>query len=246
MSKSPAIIYTLTDEAPALATHSLLPIIRAFAAPAEVPVEVRDISLAGRILANFPEFLTPEQRLDDALAELGALTQHPEANIIKLPNVSASLPQLEAAIAELQSKGFALPDYPEEPKNDAERDIQARYGKVKGSAVNPVLREGNSDRRAPKAVKNYARKNPGRMGVWADDSKTHIATMGGGDFRANEKSIVIDAATTARIEHIDAKGTVTVLKDGLELLAGEVLDATFMSSSCGRFRPARTALACST
>ncbi len=229
MSDSPSIVYTLTDEAPALATASLLPIIRAFAAPAGVPIEIRDISLAGRIIANFPEGLTEEQRTGDALAGLGALALTPEANIVKLPNVSASLPQLQAAIAELQSKGYSLPDYPEDPTTDAERDVQARYDRVKGSAVNPVLREGNSDRRAPRAVKEYAQNNPHRMGAWAADSKTHVATMSGGDFFANEKSVTLDGATTARIEHVASDGSVTVLKDGLDLLAGEIFDGTFMS-----------------
>jgi len=229
MSKSPAIIYTLTDEGPALATHSLLPILRAFAAPAGVSIELRDISLAGRILAAFPDRLTDEQRVDDALAELGQLTQSPEANIIKLPNISASVPQMNAAIAELQSKGYDLPDYPEEPANDAEHDAKARYDKVKGSAVNPVLREGNSDRRAPRAVKEYARNNPHRMKPWAEGSKTHVATMSCGDFRANEKSVTVPAETTARIEHVANHGTVTVLKDGLALEAGEIIDGTFMS-----------------
>ncbi len=229
MSESPAIIYTLTDEAPALATHSLLPILRAFAAPAGVAVELRDISLSGRILAVFPQRLTDEQRVDDALAELGELATQPEANIIKLPNISASIPQLKAAIAELQSKGFDLPEYPAEPQDDTERDTKARYDRVKGSAVNPVLREGNSDRRAPRAVKQYARDNPHRMKAWSSESKTHVATMSAGDFCANETSVTVDAETTVRIEHVAADGTVTVLKDGIELLAGEIMDATFMS-----------------
>jgi isocitrate dehydrogenase len=231
MSQSPPIIYTWTDEAPALATHSFLPIIRAFAAAANVPIETRDISLSGRILAVFPEQLDADQRVVDGLSELGRLVKTPEANIIKLPNISASLPQLKAAIAELQAKGYALPDYPEEPKTNEERAIQARYDKLKGSAVNPVLREGNSDRRAPKAVKEYARQNPHRMGAWADDSKTHVSTMSSGDFRHNEKSATVDAATTARIEHVAADGTTTVLKDGIELQAGELIDGTFMSKN---------------
>ena len=188
------IIYTQTDEAPALATCSFFPIIEAFAHAAGVEVATRDISLAGRILAVFPDFLTPEQRVPDDLAELGELTLRPEANIIKLPNISASLPQLNAAIAELQSKGYALPDYPDAPLTDAEQDIKVRYDKVKGSAVNPVLREGNSDRRAPKAVKEYARKQPHSMGAWSADSKTHASTMGHDDFRANEQSVTMDAA----------------------------------------------------
>ena len=229
MSQSPPIIYTWTDEAPALATHAFLPIIRAFAAATGVPVETRDISLAGRILAAFPERLSAEQREPDGLAELGELVKTPEANVIKLPNISASIPQMKAAIAELQAKGYALPDYPEEPRNDEEREIQARYDKVKGSAVNPVLREGNSDRRAPKAVKEYARKNPHRMGAWSRDSQTHVATMGAGDFRHNEKSVTIEAATTARIEHVAKGGEVTVLKEGIALEAGDVIDGTFMS-----------------
>jgi isocitrate dehydrogenase len=231
MSQSPPIIYTITDEAPALATRSLLPIIRAFAGAAEVPVETRDISLAGRIIAVFPERLTAEQRIGDALSELGELALTPEANIIKLPNISASIPQMKACIAELQSKGYDLPDYPEEPQNDDERAIKARYDKVKGSAVNPVLREGNSDRRAPRAVKEYARNNPHRMGKWSPESRTHVATMSAGDFRHNEKSVTVGEATTARIEHVAADGTVTVLKDGLDLLAGEVIDSSFMSKN---------------
>jgi isocitrate dehydrogenase len=229
MSQPPSIIYTWTDEAPALATYSFLPIIRAFAAAAEVPVETRDISLAGRILAAFPERLTDEQQIADGLGELGELVTTPEANVIKLPNISASIPQMKAAIAELQAKGYALPGYPEEPSDDEEREIQARYDKIKGSAVNPVLREGNSDRRAPKAVKDYAKQNPHRMGVWADDSKTHVSTMSSGDFRRNELSVTLDAETTARIEHVAADGSTTLLKDGIALQAGEVLDATFMS-----------------
>jgi isocitrate dehydrogenase len=222
------IIYTHTDEAPLLATYSFLPIIAAYAAKAGVDVETRDISLAGRIIALFPERLTDEQRLDDALAELGELATKPEANIIKLPNVSASVPQLKTAIAELRSQGYDLPDYPESPDNDEERDIRARYDKVKGSAVNPVLREGNSDRRAPAAVKNYARKHPHRMGAWTPESKTNVATMGERDFFSNEASVVIEADDTLRIEHVAADGTVTVLKDSLPVLAGEVVDGTFM------------------
>ena len=231
MSQSPSIIYTWTDEAPALATHSLLPILRAFAGAAGVPVETADISLAGRILAVFPDHLEEAQRIPDGLAELGELVKTPEANVIKLPNISASIPQLKAAIAELQSKGFALPDYPEEPADDAEREIKARYDKVKGSAVNPVLREGNSDRRAPKAVKEYARKNPHRMGEWPQGSKTHVSTMRGGDFCHNETSVTLEAPTTARIEHVPSGGAPTVLKDGIALQAGEVMDATFMSKN---------------
>ncbi len=231
MSQSPPIIYTWTDEAPALATHSFLPIIRAFAGATGVPVETRDISLAGRILAVFPDALSPEQRVDDGLAELGALVKTPEANVIKLPNISASVPQMKACIAELQAKGFALPDYPEEPQNDEERKIKATYDTVKGSAVNPVLREGNSDRRAPNAVKEFARQNPHRMGAWEAGSKTHVATMSDGDFRHNEKSVTVDGDTTVSIVHTASDGTKTTLKKGIALLAGEVMDATRMSRS---------------
>jgi len=229
MTQKPTILYTKTDEAPLLATYSLLPILRAFTAPAGIAVELPDISLAARILANFPEALTEDQRVDDALAELGRLAKTPEANIIKLPNVSASVPQMKAAVAELQAKGFAVPDYPEEPKTDEERAIAQRYSKIKGSAVNPVLREGNSDRRAPHAVKEYARANPHPMGAWSSDSKTHVSTMIAGDFFHNEKSITLPAATTVRIEHVAKDGTTTVLKDGLALLEGEILDGTYMS-----------------
>lgn len=229
MSKSPSIIYTWTDEAPALATHAFLPVVRAFAGATGVPVETRDISLAGRILALFPDVLDEEQRVSDDLAELGRLVETPEANIIKLPNVSASIPQMKACIAELQAKGYGLPDYPEEPADDEERAIQARYDKAKGSAVNPVLRQGNSDRRAPKAVKDFARAHPPRMRAWPEVSKTHVSTMSEGDFRANETSTTLAAATTAKIEHVAADGTVTVLMESLPLQEGEVLDATFMS-----------------
>lgn len=229
MNEKPTIIYTQTDEAPALATYSLLPIIQAFATHAGVSVETRDISLAGRIVSAFPEFLTEEQRIGDALAELGALATTPEANIIKLPNISASVPQLKAAIAELQAKGYAIPDYPEEAETAEDKAIQARYGKIKGSAVNPVLREGNSDRRAPSAVKQYARENPHSMGAWSSESESHVSTMDSGDFRSNERSVTIPAATTARIEHVADGGTVTLLKGGLSLLAGEVIDGTVMS-----------------
>ncbi|ACB76412.1 NADP-dependent isocitrate dehydrogenase [Opitutus terrae] len=229
MSATPTIIYTKTDEAPALATYSLLPIVQAFTKHAGIAVETRDISLAGRILAAFSDLLPANQRVADALAELGALTLKPEANIIKLPNISASVPQLKEAIAELQAKGFALPDYPESPKSDAEKDAKARYDRVKGSAVNPVLREGNSDRRAPKAVKDYARKHPHSMGAWSPTSKTRVATMGRDDFYANEKSVTVPAATTVRIEFESTDGKVTVLKDKLALLAGEIIDGTFMS-----------------
>ncbi|MEZ4415449.1 MAG: NADP-dependent isocitrate dehydrogenase [Gemmatimonadota bacterium] len=229
MSKAPSILYTWTDEAPALATHAFLPVIRAFAGAAGVPVETRDISLAGRILAVFADRLREDQRIPDDLAELGRLVETPEANIIKLPNVSASIPQMKACIAELQAKGYALPAYPAEPADDAEREIRARYDRAKGSAVNPVLRQGNSDRRAPKSVKDFARAHPPRMRPWPEDSRTHVATMGEGDFRANERSVTLEAATTARIEHVAPDGAVTVLKDGLALKAGEVLDGTFLS-----------------
>jgi isocitrate dehydrogenase len=229
MAKADKIIYTKTDEAPMLATYSFLPIINAFTKAAGVTVELRDISLAGRVLAVFPEYLTVQQKQHDALAELGELAKTPEANIIKLPNISASIPQLKATIKELQSQGYKLPDYPEDPKDDKEKDIKARYDKVKGSAVNPVLREGNSDRRAPLSVKAYARKHPHKMGAWSPDSKTHVVHMKGGDFRSNEKSITLPAATTAKIEFVGADGKTTVLKDKVALQAGEVLDATFMS-----------------
>jgi isocitrate dehydrogenase len=224
------IIYTKTDEAPMLATYSLLPIINAFTKAAGVTVELRDISLAGRILAVFPEYLTPEQRVPDALSELGELAKMPEANIIKLPNISASIPQLKATIKELQSQGYKIPDYPEVPKDDKERDIKARYDKVKGSAVNPVLREGNSDRRAPLSVKQHARKHPHKMGPWTPGSKTHVAHMTKGDFRSNEKSTTVTEATDARIEFVAKDGKITVLKPKVPLQAGEVIDATFMSA----------------
>ncbi|HRI98555.1 MAG TPA: NADP-dependent isocitrate dehydrogenase, partial [Nocardioides sp.] len=223
------IIYTHTDEAPLLATYSFLPIIEAYAAKAGVGVETRDISLAGRILAQFPELLTAEQRVDDALTELGKLALEPAANIIKLPNISASVPQLKAAVKELQEQGYDLPDYPEDPQSDEERDIRARYDKVKGSAVNPVLREGNSDRRAPASVKAYAQAHPHRMGAWSSDSKTNVATMGEDDFRSNEQSVVIEADDTLRIEHEAADGTVTVLKPEVKVLAGEVVDGTYLN-----------------
>ncbi|MCY7400981.1 MAG: NADP-dependent isocitrate dehydrogenase [Nocardioides sp.] len=224
------IIYTHTDEAPLLATYSFLPIIAAYAKTAGVEVETRDISLAGRVLAQFPDRLSAEQRVDDALAELGELATRPEANIIKLPNISASIPQLKATITELQSQGYDLPAYPENPQTDEERETRARYDKVKGSAVNPVLREGNSDRRAPASVKNYARSHPHSMGAWSSDSKTSVATMSTGDFFSNEKSVVLDAGDTLSIVHVGADGTETVLKESLPVLAGEVVDATFMSA----------------
>ncbi|MEU7162470.1 NADP-dependent isocitrate dehydrogenase [Streptomyces chrestomyceticus] len=222
------IIYTHTDEAPALATYSFLPVIEAYASTAGVAVESRDISLAGRIIAGFPEWLQEEQRIDDALAELGELAKTPEANIIKLPNISASIPQLKAAVAELQEQGYALPDYPDDPKTDEERDIRARYDKVKGSAVNPVLREGNSDRRAPASVKNYAKANPHRMGAWSADSKTEVAHMSGDDFRSTEKSAVIAEDGTLRIELAGDDGSTTVLRESVPVLAGEVVDASVM------------------
>ncbi|MBI4000989.1 MAG: NADP-dependent isocitrate dehydrogenase [Nitrospira defluvii] len=228
-AKASKIIYTKTDEAPMLATYSFLPIINAFSKAAGMSVELRDISLAGRILAVFPEYLTPEQKQADALSELGELAKQPEANIIKLPNISASLPQLQAAIKELQGQGYKLPEYPENPKDDKEKDIKARYDKVKGSAVNPVLREGNSDRRAPLSVKAHTRKHPHKMGAWSSDSKTHVSHMKGGDFRSNEKSLTTTAATEARIEFVGQDGKTTVLKPKVALQAGEVVDATFMS-----------------
>ncbi len=231
MTKTAKIIYTMTDEAPFLATHSLLPIIQAYTGPAGIDIETRDISLAGRILANFPEYLKEDQRIGDALAELGELAKTPAANIIKLPNISASIPQLIAAIAELQSKGYTLPDYPDDPQTDEERKIKATYDKVKGSAVNPVLREGNSDRRAPKAVKNYAKKNPHSMGAWNSGSKTHVSTMSSGDFRNNEKSVTIAKEGQVSIVHTDVHGTKTVLKDKIAVQQGEIIDATLMQKS---------------
>lgn len=223
------IVYTKTDEAPALATRSFLPIVQAFTRSSGIAIETKDISLAVRILSAFPDVLTEDQKVADTLTELGELAKKPEANIIKLPNISASIPQLIDAIEELQAKGYKLPNYPDEPKNEAEKDIKSRYDKIKGSAVNPVLREGNSDRRAPKAVKNYARKNPHSMGAWSSDSKTHVATMSKGDFAHNEKSVTLSNATTVKIVHTDAKGNKTNLKEGLNLLNGEIIDATIMS-----------------
>ncbi|MDX6366610.1 MAG: isocitrate dehydrogenase, partial [Nocardioidaceae bacterium] len=222
------IIYTHTDEAPLLATYSFLPIVQAYAGQAGVAVETRDISLAGRIIAQFPDRLTDEQRQDDALAELGELATRPEANIIKLPNISASMPQLKAAIAELQSLGYDLPDYPDSPASNEEQDVRARYDKVKGSAVNPVLREGNSDRRAADSVKQYARNHPHSMGAWDPGSRTNVATMGSHDFKSNEKSVVIARDDALRIEHEASDGTVTVLKDSLSVLAGEIVDGTVL------------------
>ena len=228
MSESPTIIYTKTDEAPALATYSLLPVIKSFTRSSGIQVETRDISLSGRILANFPDYLKEEQRINDALAELGELAKTKEANIIKLPNISASVPQLKSAISELQQKGYNLPDYPEEPKGDEQKQIKIKYDKVKGSAVNPVLREGNSDRRAPKAVKEYARKNPHRMGEWSNDSKTRVETMGMDDFCANEKSITLSESKEYTIQFVDEEGSATQLKSSASLLNGEVIDATVM------------------
>jgi isocitrate dehydrogenase len=225
------IIYTHTDEAPMLATYSFLPIIEAFASTAGVEVETRDISLAGRIISVFGDYLTPEQQIGDALAELGELAKTPEANIIKLPNISASIPQLKAAIAELQGQGYNLPDYPDNPSSDEETAVRSRYDKIKGSAVNPVLREGNSDRRAPLSVKNYARQNPHSMGAWSADSKTNVATMGKDDFRSNEKSLVIDADGTIAIQLVREDGSVKVLKKAFPVLAGEVIDGTVMRAA---------------
>jgi len=229
MSTLPTILYTKTDEAPALATYSFLPIVQAFTKHAGIAVELRDISLVGRIISAFPEFLNEDQRIADALAELGAWTLQPEANIIKLPNISASMPQLKAAIAELQSKGYKLPDYPDAPQTEEEKEIRTRYDKIKGSAVNPVLREGNSDRRAPKAVKEYARQHPHSMGAWSADSKTSVGTMGANDFFSNEKSVTVDAATDVKIEFIGADGTTKILKEKTPLKAGEIIDSTVMS-----------------
>ena len=229
MSNTSTIIYTKTDEAPALATYSFLPIVKAFTKPSGVNVETKDISLANRILAVFPDFLKDNQKVSDDLALLGELVKKPEANIIKLPNISASIPQLKDAIEELQSKGYNLPNYPDEPKNDSEKDIKSRYDKIKGSAVNPVLREGNSDRRAPKAVKNYAKKNPHSMGAWSSDSKTHVATMDAGDFAHNEKSVTLNKATTVSIEFKGNNGNTEILKNNLNLLQGEIIDATVLS-----------------
>lgn len=231
MSHTPKIIYTKTDEAPALATRSLLPIIEAFTGSAGVEVETRDISLAGRIVSQFPERLTEEQCISDDLKELGELAKTPEANIIKLPNISASEPQLQAAIKELQDKGFNLPDYPKNPQNDEEKEIKAKYDKVKGSAVNPVLREGNSDRRAPKAVKEYARKHPHRMGAWSSDSKTHVASMDHDDFYGSEKSITINGATKVKIEFVGEDGNVRMLKDAIALQDGEIIDSAVLSTT---------------
>jgi len=229
MTKRAKIVYTRTDEAPALATHSFLPIVKAFTKTANIEIESKDISLAARILAKFPDYLTEEQQVEDTLTELGELAKKPEANIIKLPNISASIPQLEAAIKELQGHGYAIPDYPNEIETPKDKEIKARYDKIKGSAVNPVLREGNSDRRAPRAVKNYAKKNPHSMGEWSSESKTHVATMSAGDFKFNEKSVTVSEPCQVKIVHTDKSGNNTVLKEGIDLLKGEILDATFMS-----------------
>ncbi|MFD2202155.1 NADP-dependent isocitrate dehydrogenase [Shivajiella indica] len=228
-TKTAKILYTLTDEAPALATYSLLPIVKAFTESAGITVETRDISLSGRIISQFPERLKPEQRINDDLSELGEIANTPEANIVKLPNISASIPQLKAAIRELQAKGYALPDYPDDPKNEEEKSIKAKYDRVKGSAVNPVLREGNSDRRAPLAVKQYAKNNPHSMGKWSSDSKSHVASMSKGDFYGSEKSITLDHEDKVRIELVGDDGSVIVLKDSLALKVGEVVDASVMS-----------------
>ena len=228
------IIYTKTDEAPALATQSLLPIIKMFTQAADIEVEVSDISLAGRVIANFPSYLKPEQQISDALAELGELALKPEANIIKLPNISASVPQLKAAIIELQQKGYALPDYPEDPANDEEKQVKATYDKIKGSAVNPVLREGNSDRRAPAAVKNYVRKHPHRMGVWSSDSKSHVASMSENDFFGSEQSVTLANAGNVKIELEDATGNKTVLKQTTPVLVGEIIDSSVINKNALR------------
>ncbi|NRT12827.1 NADP-dependent isocitrate dehydrogenase [Flavobacterium sp. 14A] len=228
MTQKPKIIYTLTDEAPLLATYSLLPIVKAFTATAGIEIETEDISLAGRILANFPEFLTEDQKVKDSLTELGKLATSPEANIIKLPNISASVPQLKEAIAELQAHGYKVPNFPEEPKDDEQKEIKKKYSKVLGSAVNPVLREGNSDRRAPKAVKNYAKVNPHSMGAWSSDSKTSVTSMESGDFYGSEKSVTINEATDVKIEFVAQDGTTTVLKESTPLKVGEIIDSSVM------------------
>ena len=229
MTKNSTIFYTKTDEAPALATRSFLPIVKAFTKTANIDVVVKDISLASRISASFPDFLTKEQQQEDALTFLGELSKTKEANIIKLPNISASVPQLKSAIKELQDNGYNVPNYPDAPSNQSEHDIKNRYDKIKGSAVNPVLREGNSDRRAPKAVKNFAKNNPHSMGAWRKDSKTHVATMTSGDFFHNEKSVTLDKATEIQIAHIDKKGKKSILKDYFPIQKGEIIDATFIS-----------------
>ena len=229
MAQNPKILYTKTDEAPALATHSWLSIVKAFTSSSNIDIETKDISLSGRILSNFPENLSENQKVPNVLAELAEIVKYPDANIIKLPNISASIPQLKDAIEELQEKGYNIPSYPDEPKNEAEKEIKSRYDKIKGSAVNPVLREGNSDRRAPKAVKSYARKNPHSMGKWSKDSKSHVATMNDGDFMSNEKSVTIAKAQNLKIELVATNGNVTILKDKLSVIEDEVIDATIMS-----------------
>ncbi|MEN9656096.1 MAG: hypothetical protein RL311_1035, partial [Bacteroidota bacterium] len=229
MAQKSKIFYTLTDEAPLLATYSFLPIVQAFTGTSNIEIETRDISLAGRILANFPEYLADNQKTGDALAELGQLATTPEANIIKLPNVSASVPQLKAAIAELQSHGYALPNFPEDPQNEEEKNVKAKYAKILGSAVNPVLREGNSDRRAPKAVKNYAKANPHSMGAWSSTSKTHVASMETGDFYGSEKSVTVAEATDVKIEFVGKDGSTSVLKASTPLKAGEIIDSSVMN-----------------
>ena len=229
MPNKAQIIYTITDEAPALATRSFLPIAQAFTNLADIEIITKDISLAGRILASFPDYLTNEQRIEDALSMLGELAKKPEANIIKLPNISASVPQLTAAIKELQKLGYGLPDYPEDAHTDEQKEILNRYNKIKGSAVNPVLREGNSDRRAPKAVKNYARKNPHTMGPWSHNSKSHVSTMSHGDFAHNEKSITFKDSDSVSIRFVDQSGNTSMLKKDIPLLEGEIIDATIMS-----------------
>ncbi|ETN96179.1 isocitrate dehydrogenase, NADP-dependent, monomeric type [Zhouia amylolytica AD3] len=229
MAQNPKIFYTKTDEAPALATYSWLSIVEAFTKSSNIAIETKDISLAGRILATFPDFLTDDQKVTDALAELGELVKKPEANIIKLPNISASIPQLRDAIEELQAKGYNIPNYPDEPKTDEEKEIKSRYDKIKGSAVNPVLREGNSDRRAPLPVKNYAKKNPHSMGAWSAESKSHVATMAAGDFRSNERSVTSDKAQKISIQLVGNDGSKTILKDGIKIQEGEIFDATVMS-----------------
>ncbi|MCM8539483.1 MAG: NADP-dependent isocitrate dehydrogenase, partial [Lentisphaeraceae bacterium] len=230
-SQNAKIIYTITDEAPALATYSLLPIIEAYTKAAGVKVETKDISLASRIISNFPDKLSEAQKESDALSELGDLAKTPEANIIKLPNISASIPQLQAAIAELKSKGYDIPNYPEEEVSDSDKELKTRFAKVLGSAVNPVLREGNSDRRAPGAVKQYARNNPHSMGAWSSDSKTHVASMADNDFYGSEKSVTTNAATEVKIEFASANGSTTELKPLFALEEGEVIDASVMSIS---------------
>jgi isocitrate dehydrogenase len=240
MSANSKIFYTLTDEAPLLATYSFLPIVQAFTSTSNIEIETRDISLAGRILSNFPEFLKDNQKTEDALGELGKLATTPEANIIKLPNVSASVPQLKTAISELQSHGYALPNYPEDPQNDAEKEIKAKYSKVLGSAVNPVLREGNSDRRAPKSVKNYAKANPHSMGAWSADSKTKVASMESGDFYGSEKSVTVSDATDVKIEFVDLNGNTTVLKASTPLKAGEIIDTSVMNLNALKVFVAKT------